>query len=82
MSSLQRQSLPASFRITGSRSEAKAMLHIVENCLIKDIIEVGKSEDQQVEIKPFALPWLVHFVHYNVKFNYIFISTTLLLVSL
>ncbi|XP_021962974.1 RNA cytosine-C(5)-methyltransferase NSUN2 isoform X2 [Folsomia candida] len=57
MMAMCRQSLPASFRITGSRSEAKAMLHIVENCLIKDIIEVGKSEDQQVEIKPFALPW-------------------------
>lgn len=52
-----RDSLPASFRITGSRSEAKAMRHIIENQLIKDVVEAGKTEGQQIDIKPFALPW-------------------------
>jgi tRNA (cytosine34-C5)-methyltransferase len=55
MMSSCRESLPTCFRITGSKSEAKAMLHIIENRLIKDVVE--QSEELDKQIRPFPLPW-------------------------
>ena len=55
MSSL-RLSLPTTFRITETRAEAKALLHILEDNLIRDAVMAGKTDDQ-VDIKPFPLPW-------------------------
>ncbi|CAG7816855.1 unnamed protein product [Allacma fusca] len=51
-----RQSLPTTFRITPTRSEANAMLHILADNLIRDAVMAGKS-DSEMEIKAFPLPW-------------------------
>jgi 16S rRNA C967 or C1407 C5-methylase (RsmB/RsmF family) len=51
-----RRSLPTSFRITASRSESKAMLHILEKHLIRDAV-LSENKDEQVDIKSCALPW-------------------------
>ncbi|XP_068624940.1 tRNA (cytosine(34)-C(5))-methyltransferase [Battus philenor] len=59
MASLK-QNLPTAFRITGSKSEATALLNIVKSEYFSEILNVKlKNEEKGVEeeIKPVALPW-------------------------
>ncbi|CAL8141625.1 unnamed protein product [Orchesella dallaii] len=49
-------SLPTTFRITGSRSEARALLHVLQKHLIRDAVLAGKS-DPEGDIGAFPLPW-------------------------
>ncbi|ODM91643.1 tRNA (cytosine(34)-C(5))-methyltransferase [Orchesella cincta] len=51
-----RESLPTTFRITGSRTEGRALLHVLQKHLIKDAVLAGKS-DPEADIGAFPLPW-------------------------
>lgn len=51
-----REPLPTAFRITGSRMEARALLHVLQKSLLRDALVAGKS-DPESDIKAFPLPW-------------------------
>jgi tRNA (cytosine34-C5)-methyltransferase len=60
-----KENLPTVFRITGSKSEARALLGIVKGQFFKDCLlnplqqdEDSESKDEQSEQrKPICLPW-------------------------
>lgn len=56
-----RENLPVAFRITGSKSEAKALLEIIKGDFFKEILNLkldDAEEDEKVEkMKPHCLPF-------------------------
>lgn len=60
-----KENLPTVFRITGSKSEARALLGIVKGQFFKDCLlnpsqpdEDSESKDEKLEQqKPVCLPW-------------------------
>ena len=61
--------LPTSFRITGSKSESRALLDIIKGKFFKDILLNPIKDDEETneeEIKPICLSWycLYYFLSY------------------
>jgi len=54
--SIIKEPLPSSFRITGSRAQAKGLLYILRENLIRDALVAG-TEDKERHVKAFPLPW-------------------------
>jgi tRNA (cytosine34-C5)-methyltransferase len=61
-----KENLPTAFRITGSKSEARALLGIVKGKFFKDCLlnhlqqdedSQKKDEDMEGQRKPICLPW-------------------------
>uniref|UniRef100_A0A1B6DIS1 tRNA (cytosine(34)-C(5))-methyltransferase n=2 Tax=Clastoptera arizonana TaxID=38151 RepID=A0A1B6DIS1_9HEMI len=53
-----KKDLPTAFRISAcSKSEAKALLEIIEGQFFKDLINVDSTENGEERKKPFCLPW-------------------------
>ncbi|XP_035229203.1 RNA cytosine-C(5)-methyltransferase NSUN2-like, partial [Stegodyphus dumicola] len=50
-----RESLPATFRITGYRGQAKALLNIIKGKYFEDLLKIKSNETDSW--KPFSLPW-------------------------
>ncbi|KAK9736563.1 16S rRNA methyltransferase RsmB/F [Popillia japonica] len=49
--------LPATFRITGSKCEARKMLDLVQNMFIKECISQSDATEDQQQSNIFPLPW-------------------------
>lgn len=49
-----KEDLPTAFRITSSKSEAKAFLKIVEGQYFKDFLNAREGDDMR---EPVPLPW-------------------------
>lgn len=49
-----KEDLPTAFRITGSKTEAKTLLQIVQGQYFKDFLNA--KQDESIK-EPFALPW-------------------------
>lgn len=52
-----KESLPCTFRITGCRSEAKALLKIVESDFLEKLVSDESVDGGPSLEKPFSLPW-------------------------
>lgn len=55
ISSLQ-ETLPTSFRITGSKMEARAMLDVIEGQFFKELLQAGVKPGADIKL-PKQLPW-------------------------
>lgn len=78
-SSRIREDLPTSFRITGSKSEARALLRIVKSEFFKDFlnptqdikdeeeIKLEESTSTSNELKPINLPWYPDNLAWQIK---------------
>ncbi|GFT47148.1 hypothetical protein TNCV_3747921 [Trichonephila clavipes] len=50
-----RENLPATFRITGFKGEAKALLNIIKGKYFQDLMKI--KDERADSYKPFSLPW-------------------------
>ncbi|GFT67052.1 hypothetical protein NPIL_67921 [Nephila pilipes] len=50
-----RENLPATFRITGFKGEAKALLNIIKGKYFQDLMKI--KDENADSYKPFSLPW-------------------------
>lgn len=66
--SCMRKPLPTSFRITASKSEARALLNIIKGKFFKDILLNPIKDDEETseeKIKPICLSWYLLFSDLN-----------------
>lgn len=69
-----RESLPATFRITGYRGQAKALLNIIKGKYFESLL---KLQDQGKELcKPFCLPWYPDNLAWQLKLSRVTIRTS------
>lgn len=55
-----RLGLPATFRVTGSRGQARALVHMIQKKFVQEILKGVISEENGTDkVQIFPLPWLV-----------------------
>lgn len=69
-----RESLPATFRITGYRGQAKALLNIIKGKYFEDLLKL--RDDGRELCKPFRLPWYPDNLAWQLKLSRITIRTS------
>ncbi|GFU21253.1 hypothetical protein TNCV_9141 [Trichonephila clavipes] len=69
-----RENLPATFRITGFKGEAKALLNIFKGKYFQDLMKI--KDESADSYKPFSLPWYPGELAWQMKLSRVAIRTS------
>lgn len=69
-----RDNLPATFRITGYRGQAKALLNIIKGKYFEDLLKI--KDDSTDQYKPFALSWYPEELAWQMKLSRVTIRSS------